>query len=58
MSSDARKPVFMVSDQARHKPASIISEKDEAWNFRFKKVRNCPIHDVKTKALISRAATA
>ena len=30
----------------------------EAWNFRFKKKRDCTIHVVKTKVLISCVVTA
>ena len=58
MSSDARKPVFGVSDKVRHKPACAAAKKSlKAWNFGFRKKRNCTIRVVKTNALISCAVT-
>ena len=44
------KPVFWVSDQARHKPDCTVTE--EAWNFGFSRKRVCSIYVQKTKALI------
>ena len=57
-SSNARKLVFGVSDQVRHKPACSHRSRLEAWIFRFKKKRNCTIQGVKTKTLISFPVTA
>ena len=51
-----RKLVFRVSDQVRHKPA-CTEKKLKAWNFGFKKKRDCSVRVAKTKALISCAVS-
>ena len=59
-----RKPVFGVSDQVQHKPASAATE-DGYISLKFRrgssgerKLWNCPIRVRKTKALISFVVTA
>ena len=56
MSLDARKPVFAVSYQVRHKRVCAVSENGQKLGFRKK--RNFTIRVVKPKALISFAVTA
>ena len=49
-----RKPVFGVSDQVPHKPGLYNHTRWlEAWNFGYRKKRDCSIGVAKTKALIS-----
>ena len=48
-----RKPVIGVSDQVGHRWAVLNSRRLEAYNFRFRKKRNCTLYLVKIKALIS-----
>ena len=52
-----RKPVFGVSKQVPHKPGYSHTRCLEAWNFGFRKKRDCTIRAAKTKTLISFAVT-
>ena len=54
MSRVARKPVFGVSNEVRHNPAS----QPQKMARDFSKQRDCTTYIVKTKALISCEATA
>ena len=59
MSHDARKSVFGVSKKVRHKPGCTSTEDGlEAWNFGFRKKRDCTLYVAKTKALIICTVTA
>ena len=59
MSLVVRKPVFVISDQVRHKPGLYSHRRWlQAWNFAFRKKRECTIQVAKTKALISFAVSA
>ena len=54
-----RKPVFGVSDLVQHKPACTCHRRrPEAWNFGFKKKRDCTIRVAKPNAMIGFAVTA
>ena len=59
---DVRKPGFEISDQVAPGLTQTgmysLGERLDAWNFGFKKKRDCTIFVAKTKALISCAVTA
>ena len=53
-----RKPTIWVSDRSDTKTSLYSLRKHgEAWNFGFKKKRDCTVRVAKTKALISFAVT-
>ena len=58
MSLIVRKPVFGFRPGMTQTNLYSHRSRLEAWNFRFKRERNCTIRVVKTKALISCAVTA
>ena len=59
MSRHARKAVFRVSDQVRHKAVCTTTEDGLRLEiFGFRKKRDCTIFVVKTKVLVSCAVTA